>query len=71
MLCGWLHISWDQLTMLPWPSMPPASFTAIAEPYGAHMNSSSRIHCSFTGRPLVARAIRAASSATSSAPLWP
>jgi hypothetical protein len=43
----------------------------MAAPYGSHANSSSRIHCSRTGRPGIARASSAASSATSSAPLWP
>ena len=46
-------------------------FITIAEPYGSQPNSSSRIHCSLTGRPPVARATSTASSATSSAPLCP
>ena len=49
--------------------MPPVSFITMAEPYGSHANSSSRIHWSFTGVPPVARASSAASKATSSAPL--
>ena len=43
----------------------------MAEPYGSQPNSSSRIHCSLTGRPPVARASSAASQAASSAPLCP
>ena len=46
------------------------SRTTIAEPYGDQASSSSRVHCTRTGRPQ-ARASSAASSATSSAPLWP
>ena len=44
---------------------------AIAGPTGSQPNSSSRIHCNRTGLPGTARASSAASSATSSAPLWP
>jgi hypothetical protein len=42
----------------------------IAEPSGSQPCSSARVHCSFTGMPIVF-AMSAASAATSSAPLWP
>ena len=71
LLCGLLHTSWFQSTTLPRSSSEALSFITIAGPNGSQPNSSSRIHCTFTGRGLTARASSAASSATSSAPLWP
>jgi len=68
-LCPWLHRSCVQFTIWPLASRAALIFTTIAEPYGSHPNSSSRIHCTRTGRPGTLRASNAASSATSSAPL--
>ncbi len=31
-LCGWLQISWDQVTTLPCASTPPDNFITMAEP---------------------------------------
>jgi hypothetical protein len=46
--------------------------TVIAAPTGgAQENSSSRIHCTRTGRPGILVATKAASKAASSAELWP
>ena len=49
---------------------PPDGYT-LMDPYGSHVCSSSRIHCTRTGRPGNAFAMSAASAAASSAPLWP
>jgi hypothetical protein len=48
---------------------PPRIAIAIAGPFGPA--AAARVHTSRTGRPPAARARSAASSATSSAPLWP
>ena len=66
-----LQMSSVQSMMFPAESSAALSFTTMAGPYGSHMNSSSRVHCTRTGRPGTARASSTASSAASSAPLWP
>jgi len=66
-----LQSSCVQSTMLPAASSEALTSTLIAGPKGSHWNSSSRDHCSLTGRPGTARATSAASRAASSAPLWP
>ena len=70
-LCDWLQTSYCQSTILPLASSVAATSATIAGPKGSHACSSSRIHCTRTGMPGKARAISAASAATSSAPLWP
>ena len=52
-------------------SVAPSIATTIAGPNGSQASSSSCLHCSLTGWPSTARASSTASSAASSAPLWP
>src|SRR4029453_7539731 len=47
---GPLHSSYCQSTILP-SATAPCAFITMAEPYGSQANSSSRIHCTRTGRP--------------------
>ncbi len=69
--CVLLSTSYCQPLTLPEPSSVARTFVSIAGPYGSQACSSSRIHCTRTGLPGSARAISAASPATSSAPLCP
>ena len=69
--CVSLKLSCDQPRMRPARSTLARIRTAIAEPYGSHACSSSRLNVSSTIRPGSARATSAASSAASSAPLCP
>ena len=66
-----LHTCCRQVTILPRASSPADSLASMAEPSGAQAISSSRDHSTRTGRPGTALASSTASSAASSAPLWP
>ncbi len=66
-----LHTSCRQVTIRPAGSRPADSRASMAGPNGAQRISSSRVHCTRTGRPPAARASRTASMAASSAPFWP
>ena len=66
-----LQTSKFQSAILPLPSSDAFSLVTIAGPNGSQACSCSRVHCTRTGTPGIARAIKAASAAASSAPLWP
>ena len=68
---AWLRTSWRQRRTSPPALRSAVQVTIIAVPNGSHRFSSARVHFASTGRPGSARASSAASSATSSAPLWP
>ena len=69
--CGKDQTSCAQEVIVPSAAMEASSRTSMALDQGAHTISSSCVQCTRTVRPGIARASSAASSATSSAPLWP
>ena len=66
-----LQISCRHDNTVPSLAVSAEILTTPAVPRGAHASSSARDQTTWTGLPGTASARRAASIATSSAPLWP
>src|SRR5919109_5631123 len=69
--CGKDQTSWLHATSAPAAETSAARRTTMADPHGSQAISCACVQFTRTGRPGTEGARKAASSATSSAPLWP